>query len=418
MKLKYFSFLFVTLFFGPMPVSADSAVGQRQPVVLPTALDSTRTAELRREVEQGSAPLFLPMTFYRGPVQQAFSLQKGATSPLTAYVDSLLLSVYVNHPDLVEVSERQLDRISAPVKEREQDREPLESHPDIVDIVSPGGISEPEFTPQGLLIRRPNFWTFSGDYYLQFMQNYVSTNWYKGGESNYSMLGSAVMQANFNNKQKLRWDNKLEMRLGMQTSKGDSIHSLLTTEDLLRLTSKVGLQAHKRWYYTLQMIATTQFTHTYKANDPKVYASFFSPFTLNASLGMDYTIEAFHKKLTGTAHLAPIAVNYKFVNRGELATRYGIDAGKHSLWDYGSECTVDVKWLLSDRINWKSRLFAYTTYKRTELEWENTFSFQFNKWISSNLFIYPRFDDGVERIGEHSYWQLKEYLSIGFSYNF
>ncbi len=59
-----------------------------------------------------------------------------------------------------------------------------------------------------------------GDYYLQFLQNYVSDNWYKGGESNYSMLGSVTMQANYNNKQKVKWENKLEMRLGLPDFQG------------------------------------------------------------------------------------------------------------------------------------------------------------------------------------------------------
>jgi hypothetical protein len=42
----------------------------------------------------------------------------------------------------------------------------------------------------------------------------------------------------------------------------------------------------------------------------------------------------------------------------------------------------------------------------------------FNKYISANLFVYPRFDDGVARDGHHGYFQLKEYFSLGFNYSF
>ena len=52
------------------------------------------------------------------------------------------------------------------------------------------------------------------------------------------------------------------------------------------------------------------------------------------------------------------------------------------------------------------------------MEWENTFTFVVNKYISSNLFLYPRFDDGAARDGKHGYWQMKEYISLGFSYGF
>ena len=53
-----------------------------------------------------------------------------------------------------------------------------------------------------------------------------------------------------------------------------------------------------------------------------------------------------------------------------------------------------------------------------ELEWENTFTFRFNRYISSRVFIYPRFDDGVSRDDHYAFWQLKEFASIGFQYSF
>lgn len=53
------------------------------------------------------------------------------------------------------------------------------------------------------------------------------------------------MFANYNNKQKLKWDNKVEMRLGYQTSKGDTVHTLKTSDDMIRYTGKLGLQASK-----------------------------------------------------------------------------------------------------------------------------------------------------------------------------
>ena len=73
---------------------------------------------------------------------------------------------------------------------------------------------------------------------------------------------------------------------------------------------------------------------------------------------------------------------------------------------------------LMENLKWKTRLWAYTTYKRAEIEWENTITFQFNRYISSNIFLYPRFDDGAQRKDDQSYWQFKEFMSIGFSYSF
>ena len=288
---------------------------------------------------------------------------------------------------------------------------------DIIEEVAPK-VFEPETAPSDIVIFKPNFWTFGGDYYLQFLQNYVSDNWYKGGESNYSLLGRVTMMANYNNKQKVKWENKLEMRLGYQTSKGDSVHSLKTSDDLIRYTSKLGLQASRKWYYTIQMVAQTQFAHGYKSNDKKVYSDFFSPFNLNITVGMDYTVDWLNHRLKGSAHLAPLAFNWKYVGREDLATRYGLKEGQHGMTDYGSECIFDLSWQLMENLKWKTRLWAYTTYKRAEIEWENTITFQFNRYISSNIFLYPRFDDGAQRKDDQSYWQFKEFMSIGFSYSF
>jgi hypothetical protein len=288
---------------------------------------------------------------------------------------------------------------------------------DIIEEVAPK-VFEPETAPSDIVIFKPNFWTFGGDYYLQFLQNYVSDNWYKGGESNYSLLGRVTMMANYNNKQKVKWENKLEMRLGYQTSKGDSVHSLKTSDDLIRYTSKLGLQASRKWYYTIQMVAQTQFAHGYKSNDKKVYSDFFSPFNLNLSVGMDYSVDWLNHRLKGSAHLAPLAFNWKYVGREDLATRYGLKEGQHGMTDYGSECIFDLSWQLMENLKWKTRLWAYTTYKRAEIEWENTITFQFNRYISSNIFLYPRFDDGAKRKDDQSYWQFKEFMSIGFSYSF
>lgn len=360
------------------------------------------------------ARLFLPLTFYRGTTHNILSYDDYDSISTPAVIDECLLQMYLKRPDLVNTTESKLDVIGPtlePSKEKTSERKKL------AEIVAPKAV-EPELYDIGIKIYKPNFWTFTGDYYLQFLQNYISDNWYNGGENNYSMVGSVTLQANYNNKQKVKWDNKLEMKLGLQTSESDSLHSMKTSEDLLRYTGKLGLQATKKWYYTLQMISYTQFLRGYSSNDATTYSDFASPLNINLSVGMDYTVECFKKKLKGTIHLAPAAYNFKYVGRLALATRYGLTEGHHTLNDIGSEFTADLKWTFTDMVSWKTRLYGYTTYSRFELEWENTITFQFNKYITSNLFIYPRFDDGVTKDSKHGFWQLKEYASLGFSYSF
>ena len=114
------------------------------------------------------------------------------------------------------------------------------------------------------------------------------------------------------------------------------------------MTSKLGLHASKRWFYTLQLVANTQFAHSYKTNDPLLYADFLAPLNVNLSVGMDYNIDWFNHRLKGTAHFAPFAYNWKYTRNLELSSRLGIPEGKHFLHDFGSQFTFDTTWEFSD----------------------------------------------------------------------
>ena len=353
--------------------------------------------------------LFLPLTYYGNVAERLFTRDR-KESPIL----SELMHLYLTRPDLVEGTDRMVQQQQTKLDDI---KAPIHHDPTLVEKVADRPV-EPTNVPVDVLVKRPNFWTFSGDYALQFLQNYVSGNWYKGGESNYSALVSLVMQANYNNKQKVKWENRLELKYGMQSSRSDSLHSFKSTEDLIRLTSKLGLQATKRWYYTVQFIGNTQFSHSYRSNDPKIYSAFAAPLNINLSIGMDYSVDWMNHRLKGNFHLAPLAYNMKYTRMLELTRRLGIKDGNHFLHDFGSEFTVDLEWQLMESLTWKTRLYGYSTYKRTELEWENTFTFRFNRYISSRVFIYPRFDDGVGRDDHYAFWQLKEFASIGFQYSF
>ena len=361
--------------------------------------------------------LFAPVTFYHNVANKSLSLDNDEVGkdPVADAIDAALMHIYLNRPDLVGTTETELKEAGNVRRDVEK---PLKNQVKLVDKVEGPVIDTPDDVPTEILIQKPNFWTKKGDGYLQFMQNFVSNNWYKGGESNYSMVGSLTLEANYDNRNKWKWDNKLEMKLGFMHSRSDSVHKFKSNEDLIRYTGKVGLQAAKNWYYTLQMLAYTQFTRGLKANDLNTYSDFMSPFNLNLGLGMDYKVATKNKKLNGTVNLSPIAVNYRYVDRLDLGPSYGLDEGKHSLVDFGSQVTADLTWKINDVVSWKSRLYAFTSYKRTEIEWENTFTLRVSKYISANLFLFPRFDDSGKKDDDLGYLQFKEYSSIGFTYGF
>lgn len=359
--------------------------------------------------------LFSPLAYYPDIASRAFKIDN--IHNFSNAVDQNLLQVYLNRPDLVQYSTTNTptgiitnDWNDTHQPERIELTKQVKNTPPAIK-------ADIESTNVDLVVTKPNFWTFHGDYYLQFLQNYISDNWYKSGANSYSMMGTVTLQYNYNNKQKVKWDNMLELRLGFQTTEADTVNKFKTSDDLVRYTSKLGLQAHANWYYTLQLIAQTQFAKGLKNNNDYVFSDFMSPFTLNVSLGMDYSVKTKNKKLTGDIHIAPFAFKFKYVDRRYLAESFGIYGGHRTLEDFGSQYTVDLTWTPFNNFKWKTRIYGYTTYHKYEMEWENTFTLQFNKYISTCLYLYPRFDDSVNRVDDNGYIQFKEYFSFGFSYS-
>ena len=381
-------------------------------------LDSVQQVNLllRKESSDGRYyRLFAPTTFYHSGAQKAFSFVPKGGDDVTNAVDAALLSLYMRRPDLVKNNETNL--MNAGLLRNDVNEE-VKPHVELAEKVAPVPEVPEEVVPVAVVVEKPNFWKFKFDGSMQFLQNYVSDNWHKGGESNYSAVASTVFELNYNDQERVLFDNKLEMKLGFQTSRSDTVHKFKPNNDLLRYTGKLGLQAHKKWYYTLQLLAYTQFTRGLKANDKNVYSDFMSPFDLNVGIGMEYKVEALNKRLTGTLNFLPMAYNFRYVDRLSLATKYGLDEGKHTLHDFGSQLTVDLTWKMAEQISWKTRLYGFTSYKRGLIEWENLITLKVSKYISANLFLYPRFDDSGTRDDDMGYFQFQEYSSLGLNYTF
>lgn len=384
--------------------------------VLRTQLDSLQqlNSQLRQESTDGRFfRLFVPTTFYHSGANKQLSLHPQKGDEVTDAVDNALMYIYMRRPDLVRNDESRLRRVGSI---REDVNTEIMPHVELTNMAQPLP-DEPEPVPIQVMVRKPKFWKFTGDGYLQFLQNYVTDNWHKGGESNYSAQAAATLELNYNDRDKVTFDNKLEMKLGFQTSPSDTVHRFKTNNDLLRLTSKLGIQAHKQWYYTLQMMTYTQFARGLKANDKKVYSDFTSPIDVNVGIGMEYKVDALNKRLTGTLNFLPFSLNFRYVARESLEAKNGIRGHHHTMEDFASQFTGELKWQILDQLSWKTRLFAITTYRQSKMEWENQFQLKVTKNLSANLFIYPRFDDGNDPDEDMGYFQLQEWSSIGLSFS-
>lgn len=366
--------------------------------------------------------LFSTPTLYHGTLNRliggaALSARKhwdGIQARRIATIDHALLGIYARRPDLIEIDADAAD-------DGEGIRRDMEERvkPDVrlAERVGKEGEQLETFVPEWEVVtRRPNFWTFKADVSLQFMQNYYSDNWYQGGESNNALLANTVLEANYNNKQKVTFSNKLEMKIGFYSSHSDSIHKYKTNTDLLRMTNSLGLQAAKNWYYNISLQSWTQFYRGYRSNNRYVYSDFMSPFESLLSVGMEYKLSK--KRFSFSTKLSPLSCDFKYVGRRKLITGNGLHEGHHNKTTLGSSVTANISWTLFTNVTWTARFLYFTDYKYAKAEFENTFKFKINDFLSTTLYLYPRFDDGVTRKEGQGYTQFKENLTLGFNMTF
>ena len=367
--------------------------------------------------------LFVNPMLYRSSLKQAMDIRladdsntSGMTGnsnlKLNSSINDFFLNLYTQHPNMVRLTDADLEKEGGVRTDINKKLDYKATVSDKVKTQELEGVVEPVVA----ISRKPNFWTFGGKLKLQLMQNYISDNWYKGGSSSNSMIYNSTFWANYNNKQKVQWDNKLEMNLGFQTNKDDTHHSFKTNTDLLRMTNKLGIRASGHWYYTVSLQSWTQFYRKYANNSDYIYSDFMSPFESLLSVGMDYKQN--RKNYNLTVVLAPLSYDFIFVGRHDLTSRYGVPGRHHSYEKIGSNVTCNIDWKICKELTWTSRLFCFTNYKSVVAEWENTFNFKINKFLSSTLYLYPRFDDAYHSDKSHAKIQFKEYLSMGLDWSF
>ncbi len=329
--------------------------------------------------------------------------------------DRQLAAIYVNHPDLITSTEEDLAREGG---FHEGFAHPIEPKAKLAERAVPIDLGSDIEDPIEPTAKRPKFWTLKGSGSIQFSQNYYSDNWYQGGEKSYAELSEFTFEANFDNKQKILWENKLEVQLGFQTST-DTVHSIKVTNNLLRLTSNFGYQATKNWYYTASVVGYTQIMRYYDTNAYTYSTCFASPLDLTISVGMTYKFNTKRDIFSGSLLLSPIAYNMRYVGLDSLRSHYSVPEGKKAYHNFGPSATLNFTLVPCKNVTWESRLYYFTNLSYVDIEWENTFTFTINKYLSAKLFMYPRFDDSCEAYkGKHNYFMFKEWLSLGLSFDF
>lgn len=285
-----------------------------------------------------------------------------------------------------------------------------------------------DFTHVGHSYKLETPWVLGGNGSVGFTQTYLE-NWKKGGKSALSSLIVLKGYANYSSpNKKVKWENSAEIRNGWIKS-GDGESELQKNDDKFELTSRYGLSAFKKWYYSAEFNFNTQLFRGYKypkSNNPVPFSAFMAPSKMYFKIGLDYKPD---KNLS--LFLSPLTVKNVYVRDTSLIdqTKYGISENRKAFWEPGLNADLKYQHKFSPDLSFQTKYKMFINYKapftKFDIDWENLFQYQLNEYMNVRMMLHFIYDDDVKfpvyngegtKIGEEPRLQIKEFFTIGFAY--
>lgn len=372
--------------------------------------DSLRIAHYVQTKSEAN-PLFMPI--YYVPLKRSSLMDtddKGLTAGMQLQRD-MRRHIAVQHPELCEgVYNPDVVREISPEIAR------LHTTPFIPVKALVRDVEEDRLDRLRAIRQKYTYWYKEATVMVQLSQNYVSKNWYAGGNTNFALLGILQGKIIYNNRKNITWENTGEWRFGFNTVSGDSLRKVNTNEDMFRLYSKFGIKIVDKLNGSVSAEFQTNFFNTWKENTKQLKTGTLTPARFNFAAGLDY------RPVRGLSlFFAPLT--YKMVAAADTThvkqTTFGIAEGQKVMNDVGSSLRVDWLWKPVREIALESKFYLYTNYSRVEIDWEVTADFIINRFLSARVLLHPRYDNTVILPqDEKAKMQFKELISVGFSHKF
>ncbi len=265
-------------------------------------------------------------------------------------------------------------------------------------------------------------WKAGGNTSLSFSQVSL-TNWSGGG--NNSVAGTFLFKGFINHKKnKLAWDNTLDLGYGLTKQEG---YDLAKSEDRIQITTKLGYEAGRHWYYSALVDLKTQFAVGYKdplKQDVKI-SDFMAPGYLLYSLGLDYKpSDNFSFYISPVTSKLTIVANDSLSNVGA----FGVNPGDKVRQEYGASIKLLAKKKeVVKNVNVYTRLDLFSSYSKNpqniDVDWEFGLDMKVNKFLNAIFTTNILYDDDVDYIDDNGMnkgprIQLKQLFGAGLTYSF
>lgn len=272
-------------------------------------------------------------------------------------------------------------------------------------------------------------WNITGNATTGFTQTYLS-NWKKGGKSAVSTLIVLKGAANYSST-RYKWENSAEFRNGWIKPGEDKIQK---NDDKFEITSRFGITAFQKWYYSTEADLETQFFNGYAyPNVTKPISGYLAPGKFLFKIGLDYK-----PNKTFSLFISPLTSKLVFV-RDTLKVdkaNFKISPGKSSYWEPGLNTDLLFKKNLTADMTLETKYKMFINYlkpfKDIDINWETTLQAKLNKYISMQVMAHAIYDskvlfdkldkdgnpvkDGSGKTIKEPKLQFREFFTIGFIY--
>ncbi|NLB86307.1 MAG: DUF3078 domain-containing protein [Bacteroidales bacterium] len=253
------------------------------------------------------------------------------------------------------------------------------------------------------------------------------TNWSAGGQNSVAANSFVNLFANFK-KNRMTWDNTLDLGYGKLFQGIGENQLIYKTDDKIDFSSKYGQFAFEHWYYAALIGFKTQFDHGFKEpTDANKISDFFAPAYLNVSLGMDYKPSD-----NFSLFISPLTGKMTFVTDEYLSNlgAFGVDPGKMFRPEFGGYLKAQYKVDFLKNMTYSTKLDLFSNYlekaKNVDVNWENLLMLKINNWFSASIHYTMIYDDDininwVDADGIDHFipkLQIKQMIGLGLTYKF
>jgi hypothetical protein len=233
-------------------------------------------------------------------------------------------------------------------------------------------------------------------------------NWAQGGVNNIAGTSTLRFTAEYK-EDRFIFNNALNLKYGKAKIGSNDFRK---TDDEFRIRNQLRyLLDDPRFSLITQVNFNTQIDKGYDSSNQLVISKFMAPGYVIETIGFAFNPEKGYQFDFG------ISLKQTIVTDTLLSRRYGLKPGERFKNEGGISIGVKVERDIATNVNLSSQLETFTNYVKpvnsTTIRFSNEIIGKINSYLSANVQLAFVYDDNIT-----DKWQVKQVLSIGFSYRF